>query len=98
MNGETRIRRADRAVYRELSGEAGAVILHLDTGAYHGINDVGRLIWEAIGEGASLAHLFQAVRSQTEGFPPGVDEEVEEFVNALAVRALLTIDQSAVPG
>lgn len=96
MNRQTTIRRADRAVFRELSGDAGAVILHLDTGQYHGINDVGRLIWETIGEGSSLAEVVDVVRLKTEGYPAALESEVMEFLDALAARGLVTIGESPI--
>jgi len=92
------IRRADRAVFRELSGDAGAVILHLDTGQYHGINEVGRLIWEAIGQGSTLAELVKAVRDQTQGVPANLEGEVAAFVEGLAARSLLIVDDSSIAG
>lgn len=96
MNHQPTIRRADRAVFRELSGDAGAVILHLDTGQYHGINDVGRLIWDAIAQGSTLAELVDVVRLETEGYPAALESEVMEFLDALAARALVTIGESPV--
>ena len=92
MERDSIIRRANRVVFRELSSDAGGVLLHLDTGEYHGVNDVGRLIWQLIGDGASLDQLIDGVRSETAGPPPNLDDDVKDFVSALVARSLLVIE------
>jgi hypothetical protein len=45
MEADGVIRRNPRVVSRELAAEGGAVLLHLESGAYHGLNETGILIW-----------------------------------------------------
>ena len=44
MDANEAIRRNPQVVYRELAGGSG-VLLHLESGAYHGLNETGSLIW-----------------------------------------------------
>ena len=44
----TRISRNPDVVFRSLQDEQGGVLLHLQSGAYHGLNDVAAVIWRAI--------------------------------------------------
>ena len=41
MDDAARIVPNPRAVYRKLADGAGGVVLHLDTAAYHGVNETG---------------------------------------------------------
>ena len=44
----TRIRRNPDVVFRPLEEEQGGVLLHLQSGEYHGLNELGSLIWGLI--------------------------------------------------
>ena len=89
MNPNLRVRRSDQAVFRELAGEGSAVLLNLETGAYHSLNAVGTLIWNLIGEGSTMADLVAGVREEIPDVPPGVDADIESFVQDLVQRDLL---------
>jgi hypothetical protein len=90
------VRRSPRAVHRRLSGDEGAVILHLDSAAYHGLNQVGSLIWELIGDdGTVMAQLVAELRAQLDEAPPDLEEHVVEFLEALAERDIVLVEQGA---
>lgn len=91
---ETVVRRNERAVFRELAADEGGVLLHLDSGAYHGLNVVGSLIWSEIGEGLTFAELVDKVRSRLADPPADLDSDVAAFVGDLVQRDLLTADPS----
>ena len=44
----TILRRNPRVEYRGMGEREGGVLLHLDTAAYHGLNEVGALIWRLL--------------------------------------------------
>lgn len=83
------IRRNPRVQARRLAESGGAVLLHLDTAAYHGLNETGWLIWESVGDGAHFGDLVRTVDEQLEDSPPELDQDVSEFVEALVERDLL---------
>jgi Coenzyme PQQ synthesis protein D (PqqD) len=96
MGSDVKIRRSDRAVFRELADGTG-VLLHLDTTAYHGVNRIGVLIWSLIDEGTTLSRLTDDVRSRVMDPPPEIDDDVEEFVRDLSSRDLILVEDTSAP-
>jgi hypothetical protein len=86
------IRRNDRAAFRALTENEGGVLLHLDSGAYHGLNPIGTLIWNLIGEGAKLSDVVGAVRIKLTDPPADLQADIETFIHDLAERDLLTLE------
>ena len=68
------IRANPRVAYRHLADGAGGVLLHLDTAAYHGINEMGALIWGFVNEGIRLDELVGRIELVAQG----VDEYVDD--------------------
>ena len=62
----TRIRRNPDVVFRPLEEEQGGVLLHLQSGAYHGLNQFGSLIWGLIENETRFADLVDGVRAESE--------------------------------
>lgn len=92
MEASRRIRRSDRAVFRELTEDEGGVLLHLDSGAYHGLNAMGTLIWGLIGDGTELRELVEEVRTRLSDPPAGLEADVTAFIEDLSERDLLSLD------
>jgi hypothetical protein len=82
-------RKNPQAAYRSLADGAGGVILHLETGQYHGINEVGCTIWELIDGRRTTADIANAVREKVDGAPPQLFEEVATFLQGMRERGLL---------
>jgi Coenzyme PQQ synthesis protein D (PqqD) len=82
------IRRNPQVVYRALAGEGG-VLLHLESGAYHGLNEVGTLIWGLLDEEKTLDELVEGLRGQLLDPPDDLRGDVERFVADLRERDLL---------
>jgi hypothetical protein len=91
FEGDTRIERNARAVYRPLADDAGGLLLHLDSGAYHGLNAVGGVVWELLAEGATFSAVVQGVRARFSDAPPALDDDVRHFLDALAARELVNV-------
>jgi Coenzyme PQQ synthesis protein D (PqqD) len=83
--------RNPRVEYRKLE-EGGAVLLNLDTAAYHGLNQTGSAIWESVGDGKSIDTLVPEVALFFEDAPPSLDQEITSFIEDLVERDLLRID------
>jgi hypothetical protein len=86
------IRQATDVAYRELASDGGAVLLRLDNGQYHGINQIGRVIWGLIGNGVALDDLVTRLDAEVEGAPESLRDEVERFVQDLSERGLLVVE------
>jgi Coenzyme PQQ synthesis protein D (PqqD) len=90
MPGDTRVRRSDRAIFREVDDGTG-LVLHLDTADYFGLNAVGRLVWEQIGDGTEWHSLLDQVRARIEVAPESLEDDVTEFVRQLHERGLIEL-------
>lgn len=90
MDRDTTVRRSDRAVCRRLADKQGAVVLHLDTAAYHGVNEFGALVWDRLAQEQTCGQLLTGLRQELDAPPPGWEGEVVAFLAALAERDLVT--------
>lgn len=87
MEGNTVVTRGERVAYQRIDN--GAVLLHLDTGAYHRLNAVGALVWESLEEHPALDDLVREVERSIDGpVPDTLTADVEEFVESLVQRDL----------
>ena len=86
-----RVQPHDQAVFRELAGDEGAVLLQLTSGGYHGLNPMGCLIWGLLESWPTLGELIDGVRDRVEGPPDTLDEEVAAFVEDLRRRDLVVV-------
>ena len=91
MDLDQSVQHNERAVFRDLAQDEGGVLLHLDTGAYHGINPIGVVIWNAIGDGSKLEDLVEAVRRRVTDTPDDLEADVVAFVEDLVQRDLLAL-------
>jgi hypothetical protein len=87
----TRIRRNPDVVFRPLEEEQGGVLLHLQSGAYHGLNELGSLIWGLIENETRFSDLVDGVRAETEDAPASVEQDVSGFVEDLSARDLVQL-------
>jgi hypothetical protein len=89
------IRPNPRSTFRELAEGSGGVLLHLDTAAYHGLNEIGVAIWSLIQPGITLGALVDALRSQITDAPAALDDDVATFLDDLRQRDLVLIGNGA---
>jgi hypothetical protein len=90
MDPESTLTRNPQVVARELS-DAGGVLLHLETGAYHKINQLGFAIWVLLDQDRTLDDLVAAVRGLVADAPPELEADVRSFVESAAKRDLIHI-------
>lgn len=92
---DTVARRADRVVWHPLTGERGAVLLHLDTGTYHNLSGVGALIWELLAEPVAVARLQEQIQSSFDAPPADLAADVRQFLLQLRERGLVALEGGA---
>jgi hypothetical protein len=80
--------RSDRAVYRPLAYGDG-VLLDLDTGQYHGVNQTGAAIWELIDGRRSVREIADEFYASCDEVPDDADEALQRFLVALDERDLV---------
>jgi Coenzyme PQQ synthesis protein D (PqqD) len=89
------IRPNPRSTFRELAEGSGGVLLHLDTAAYHGLNEIGVAIWSLIQPGITFGALVDALRSKITDAPAALDDDVATFLDDLRQRDLVLIGNGA---
>ena len=92
---DTLIKPNPRVVHRELADEAGGVLLHLDTGAYHGLSSTGALIWKLLGDGMTFGTLMSEFAAQVDDAPPEAESEVAQFLEDLRERELIIVGSTS---
>lgn len=78
-----------QAVYRDLANEQGGLLLHLESGQYHGLNETGSTIWKLIDGKRTVADIATALTSQFNGVQIELAKDVDRFVGELKSRGLL---------
>lgn len=84
------IARHPSVVYRDLA--EGGVLLHLDSGQYHGVNDTGLAIWGLLERPSTLDELRAGLEAQVADAPAELGDEVRAFVESLHERELVVVD------
>jgi hypothetical protein len=85
------LRRGQRIAYRELGSDHGSVLLHLDTGAYHGVDRIGALVWEMLDDSPSFAELVPRLRERFDEVPESFEREIADFLSSLRERGLIEV-------
>ena len=85
----TVLRRNPRVEYRSMGEGEGGVLLHLDTAAYHGLNEVGALIWRLLEEPKPSDLLLRELRGELQEVPSRFEDEIRQFLSELAERDLI---------
>jgi hypothetical protein len=95
IGADEMIRPNPRSTFRELAEGSGGVLLHLDTAAYHGLNEMGVAIWSLIEPGITFGSLIRGLRSQITDAPASLDDDVATFLDELRQRDLVLIGDLA---
>lgn len=92
MPAGTVIRRGSRVVSERLPGETGALLLHLDSGAYHRVNGLGALIWDLLTDPLEVELLRQRIAAQLDDAPGSLELDLLAFLQDLAHRGLIALE------
>ena len=85
----TTIRRSPDVVFRTLEEGQGGVLLHLQSGEYHGLNQFGCVVWRLLEQEQTLDSLSAAVRAEAEDVPDDADQQLSAFIDELRERKLI---------
>jgi hypothetical protein len=83
------LQKNENVAFRRLAAGEGGVLLHLGSGEYHGINEVGCLIWENLDGERTVDEVVVALRDGIEDPPQDLVDEVVEFLEGLRERDLV---------
>jgi len=87
----TRIKRSPRAAAHGLGESEGGVVLHLESGQYHGLNNVGWAIWNLLSEPREVAAVVTEVQALFPEAAQQARDDVHGFVASLVERDLLEV-------
>lgn len=79
----------ENVAFRRLAEGEGGVLLHLGSGEYHGINDMGCLIWELLDGQRTVDDIVLALEDEVEDPPPDLAGDVVGFLESLSERDLV---------
>ncbi len=91
IDKESKVRRGDQVVARELTPGEGGVLLHLESAQYFGLNQIGLLIWNALEEEKTAGELVDHVRSQVEDPPAQLESDVLSFLAGAQDRGIVDL-------
>jgi Coenzyme PQQ synthesis protein D (PqqD) len=74
---------------RVLDGEA--VLLHLGSGMYFGMNEVATRAWEQITKGSTFGAVLATLLAEFDVAEDILRSDLEKFVGALAEKQLVTV-------
>lgn len=91
IDTHTKVRRNPSVVARDLAEGEGAVLLHLDSGQYHGVNPIGLAIWELLDQERTAGEVAAALRERVDGAPADLETDVVQFLREVAERDLVAV-------
>ena len=93
MTRPVRVAAARHAIFRALGGDGGGVVLHLKTTAYFRLNPVGAAVWQIVQEPTTFDALVARLRPLFDDAPPDLEQDIGRFVDELARRDLVVVEQ-----
>lgn len=91
IHGASKVRKDPRVIARALSEGEGGVLLHMDSGAYHGVNQLGLVVWELLDGRRTVADVVEAVRLRVSDSPQELQADVVRFLNRVVERGLVAV-------
>ncbi len=80
-------RRSGRALAEELNGEL--VLVHVDTGMYYTLNEVGSRVWALCDGSQTIAQVIARLCEEFDAPPAEIEADVLELAGRLATEKLL---------
>ena len=87
IGSDAKLSKHPQVVYRPLENQGG-VLLHLESGEYHGVNATGLAIWDLLDGERTVAEVAAELRGRAEDPPGDLEQDVAEFLGGLSERGL----------
>lgn len=68
-----------------------SVLLNLDSECYHGLDDVGTRMWEAVTQSKTIQDAYDMLLSEFEVDPATLKKDLTEFIERLVQRGLVEV-------
>jgi hypothetical protein len=92
IDSHTTVRRKPDVVFRAVQEGEGGVLLHLLSGEYHGLNQLGCAIWGLMESDRTFGDLVTALRGQIDDPPESFEQDVSTFLEGLRDRDLVELE------
>lgn len=92
IDPQTTVRRKPDVVFRALQEGEGGVLLHLLSGEYHGLNQLGCVVWGLIETDRRFGDLVGDVRGQLDEEPDSLQQDISTFLEGLRDRDLVELE------
>jgi hypothetical protein len=79
----------DSVLWQEVGDEI--VLLDVEGGEYHGLNDVGSMIWRALEEHPDVSSAYEHLCGTYEVDPDVLRKDLDEFIKRLVGMGLLSV-------
>jgi len=89
IDNDLSLRKNPNTAFRTLAAGEGGVLLHLESGEYYGLNDIGCMIWALIDGERTVTDVVDAIRSEVEDPPTALTDDVNRFIADMRQRDLL---------
>lgn len=90
LTDTTRISARPDQISSDLEGET--ILLHMTSGLYYGLNDIGVKIWSLIQTPQTLAEVRQTLLANYEVTVEDCDRELKELLISLSEAELISLD------
>ena len=77
----------EEVIFRELDGEA--IILHLGTGTYFGLDEVGTRLWALVTESGNLRHAVDVMAGEYDVERSTLERDAIELAGGLIEKGLV---------
>ena len=74
--------------------ENESVILNLETESYHGLDNVGTRMWEALTRSENIQAAYESLLSDYEVDPATLRQDLQDFINQMVTRGLVDLNGS----
>ena len=89
IDNDSSLRKNPNTAFRTLAAGEGGVVLHLESGEYYGLNDIGCMIWELIDGERTVPDVVDAIRAEVDDPPAALADDVNRFIEDMRQRDLL---------
>ena len=86
MNALTRLRHSANATFQSVAGEA--ILIHLRTGNYYSLNEVGTVFWEMLDGARTIRDCAEKIAQEYDAPPEQVEADLLEIAGDLAREGL----------